>query len=1674
MVEVLVWLHQHFIMHKDINPDSFLINPETLEVKLFKLNRATVLERETQEVVNPNNLEGALAYISPEQTGRMNLNIDYRSDYYSLGIVFYQMLTGELPFIADDAMEYVHSHIAKKAVATNEINQKIPEMVAMIVEKLMAKAPFDRYQSAIGLQADLQYCQKEWDENHEIEPFDLAKNDIFDKFNISQKLYGREGDLKRILETYQRASRGRAESIFIAGYSGVGKTKLISEVHKPITESYGSYCSGKFDQLERGTPYSAIVVALKTLLRQVISEPKGKLESIRQQVQENVGDFGQVIIDLIPEMDKILGKQKALEQVEPEEFSSRFMIAFRGFFRGIARPERPLVMFIDDLQWADVSSLKLIENILSDVDLSNFLFIGAYRDNEVNSEHPLVKTTRNLKIRNAITSEIVLSPLTLANYLDLLSDSLKLEVREITGLGEMLYDKTRGNPFFVKQLLKILLNENILHYSYDRSRWDWNLENIEKLAFSDNVVEVLLEQFKKLPSSLQEILKISSCIGNEFKLQTLLTILKEYNIPAQADLTAAIKNEFVLVSSGHFQMLSSTIYEQFGAASVGDVKFKFSHDRIQQAVYQSLTDKQKQQHHLSIGRIFLGEFDLQKEGKALFVVTDQFLRCPKLLQDSVEKKKVMGLMGVAGNRAKLSENYEIALKYCEAGTALCERSFWKSDYNQVYELHLSELEITYVAKSDEEGDLRADMLVKKSVDRFSRAKVYQIQLRHYDRIDLSSRAFDYGLEALKALGRPYPRRYKWLYMSIALLRLLWIVRLKTPEMIADNLPELNNEEVMLACRVYCDMCVSAYAKSDPLLDSFILHLNACTAVLKNGLFDNALTPIIYFAIGYIELSNRPSNSISIRFKRLARLILTKYPSAYNCAIYYHALGYHLFWHNTIDECIDYVQTAAEYSIKAGNLTDIKNFQLVLSDYYVISGREISKSIQLCKEKINFGQRFSDKDHIEFSRLELEQLESLLTNENIQVAIQNTISTFTRYVDSGREGWFPLVLAYSEFAVYLYLIGDYEGSIHYFEKSSEYIHFSNLIDKYIEFIYFLSLDQIYKEDGKSNYRYLKKMKGLKNKFKSYARKAPQLFEDKYLLMCAELCHLSGHNTKAMRHYERSIKAANETSFNSSLALAHEHAACFYLSINYKECASGHAVRAHYCYTRWELRTRTVLLEEKFPELVTSIKQGGKFSTKTTTLREPSTVTSAGSGLDFISLLKASQAISGEIRLEDLIKKMLHICIENAGAERSLFIERTENQWFVIAENKYQQDQEEFTMLSKPFDEYAVVPHQIIRYARRSMEALVVNNACQDSPFSEDEYIKKVSLKSIMCLPIIHHGALLGIIYLENNLTTNAFTDERVSVLTTLSSQIAISLENARHFEKTQRLYRATERFVPKKFLQILKRDHIEEVKLGDCVAQEISILFMDMRNFTTLIEKRSPNEAFTFVNQFWKCMAPVIRKHGGFINQYQGDAILALFPLTADNAVNAGIQLLEELKTFNEQQKERNEDILEIGIGINSGEAMLGIIGEEERIDAAVISDVTNTAARVETLNKQYGTHFLISIETVKRLKHPEHFLIRIADKVILKGKTKAIYLYEYVDWQKQLNDIALSDYLTLFKNGFDLYEAGEFEQASRLFKSCFVAHENDQIVRLLYDRCELFLREGKPENWDGTYRLMRK
>ncbi|MCU0537266.1 MAG: serine/threonine-protein kinase PknK [Hydrococcus sp. Prado102] len=922
-IEILDKIHHFNVIHKDINPSNLVWNTHTKQLKIIDFGISTRLLQENILLKNPNGLEGTLAYISPEQTGRMNRAIDYRTDFYSLGVTFYELLTNRLPFNSNDPLELVHSHLAKYPLAPHEIDPNIPLAVSKIVMKLLAKTAEERYQSAYGIKADLQNCQAQLEKNSSIAIFDLASQDSCDRFQIPQKLYGRENQIKALLKTFKKVSLGRREIALISGCSGIGKSCLVREIYKPVTNTSGQFISGKFDLLKRHVPYYAIVKAFQQLIEQLLLETQTELKKWCQKILAALGSNGQIIIDIIPEVELIIGKQPNVSELPATESQNRFNLVFQNFIRVFASQEHPLVIFLDDLQWADSATLELLKLIFTDVNTKGLFLIGAYRDNEISEIHPLKLAIAQIQKQGVIVNEISLEPLDVSTITQLIADTLKCDLQSADSLAALVVRKTQGNPFFVKEFFKSLYAEDLLTFNFDAQQWEWDLETIQNQSITDNVVDLMVGKIQKLPQKTQRLLNLAACLGNQFDLKTLAIANRQSPRNTADKLWLAIQSELILqISEPNNNELN--------------IVYKFAHDRIQQAAYSLIPETLKPAIHLQIGRSLLNSISPQQQEEKIFELVEHMNLGIELLEGQQQRDELAQLNLIAARKAKASTAYQFALTYLKQGLNLLSIDIWKRQYDTALTFYTEAVEVAYLCANIDEMERLTAIVRERAKTILDKLKLDAIAISASVSQNKMLEGVAIALEVLKRLDIELPENPTHDDIAIAYHQTQDLLQGKKPSELAKLAP-MTDAKALAAIAILSRTTAAAYMAVPALYPLIVFKMVGLLATYGNV----ALSSYIYASYGLLLCGVINDIETGYEFGQLALNLLSQreygQSKAKTLFIIYHFL---LHWKENVKATLQPLQSGYLNALESGDweYTGYCGFTYCLHSYLV--GKEL--------------------------------------------------------------------------------------------------------------------------------------------------------------------------------------------------------------------------------------------------------------------------------------------------------------------------------------------------------------------------------------------------------------------------------------------------------------------------------------------------------------------------------------------------------------------------------------------------------------------------------------------------------------------------------------------------------------------------------------------------------------
>ena len=1345
-------LHARGIIHRDVKPANILVDPITCNAWLCGFQSASRLPRQRQASEPLEEIAGTLAYMAPEQTGRMNRSIDSRSDLYAYGVTLYEMVTGTLPFVANDSMELVHCHIAKQPTPPSERLQGIPEAVSAIVMKLLAKTAEERYQTAAGVEADLRHCLAAWESSGAINRFLLGTHDMPDRLLIPEKLYGREREVDTLLAAFDRVvASGAPELVLVSGYSGIGKSSVVHELHKALVPARGLFASGKVDQYKRDIPYATLAQAFQILVRQILSKSDFEVCHWRDRLQEALGTNGQLMINLIPELELVIGKQPAAAHLAPHEAQNRFRLVFRRFLAVFARPGHPLALFLDDLQWLDVATIQLLEHLITEPEVRCLLLVGAYRDNEVSPSHPLVDLLEKLDRAGASVQKISIGPLS-RNYIDqLMVDSLRCELEHARPLTQLIYETTGGNPFFAIQFFKALAEEGLLVFNPNDAVWSWDLMRIHAKGFTDDVRDLMATKLSRLPTSTQEALKELACLGSSATVATLKIIQQESEEAVHAVLREAVRTGFL-----------------FGF----DGAYKFVHDRVREAAYELIPETLRTQMHLRIGRLLVEKMTSSEVTEKIFDVVNQFNSGLPLIYDPAERERVAELNLWAGRKAKSSTAYGSACLYLSVAADLVESTVWDGHYELAFALWLERAECEFLQGNFDKSETLIAELLARAASKIDKAAAYRLKiLLHILRADYWQ-AVDTGLDCLRLLGIEIPAKptrdqvyaeYELIWQNLGERSIDTLV----------DLPVMADPVIQAAMSVLSE--IRAPANNTDINLHYLATCRMVNLSIGYGITDASAHGYAGLATILGPVFNRYIDGY--RFGKLACNLVEKYGFHAYKAKAYLIMEVVMLWTQPVSRAVELARLAFQAGVETGDLT----FACYSCNHIITD---------LLAQGVHLDEVWSESQKgLEFDRkIKFHDAADIIVSQ--QRFIQNMrgqTAAFSSFSDSQfEEEVFEAQLTderMTSMVCYYWILklearfmsGDYEAAILATERAkallwSAGIHFQSVNYYYYSALAFAAVYETARTESRIDN--LEVLKQSMERLREWAESCPETFMDKYTLVAAEVARIENRDLEAMRSYERAIRLARQNGFVQDEGVGNELAGKFCLQRGLEKFAQYYLRDARDCYRRWGALGKVKQLEQCYPEIA-----------EQTSVQPPTTIGPPFAHLDIETVVKASQAVSGQIVLEKLIKTLMVIAVEHAGAERGLLILPFCEGLRIEAEGRTSHDRVEVHLRRGPVTS-SDLPESLLRYVIRTHESVILDDASVENLFSEDAYVRKRHPRSVLCLPLVKQATLVGALYLENNLTPYVFTPDRIAVLELLASQAAISLENARLYSHLQ--------------------------------------------------------------------------------------------------------------------------------------------------------------------------------------------------------------------------------------------------------------------------------------------------
>jgi PAS domain S-box-containing protein len=1344
-------LHRRGLVHKDIKPGNVIVIQPDLGVRLTGFGIASRLPRERQAPGPPETIAGTLAYMAPEQTGRMNRSIDSRSDLYSLGVTLYQMLTGSLPFTASDPTEWVHCHIARKPVPPDNRSENVPAALSLIVMKLLAKTAEERYQTAAGLERDLRRCLAAWEARRQIDVFPLAQQDAPDRLLIPEKLYGRAHEIETLVAAFDRVvGSGRPELVLVSGYSGIGKSSVVNELQKVVVPHRGLFASGKFEQYKRDIPYSTLVQVFQSLVGSLLGKAEAELTGWRDMLRNALEPNGRLIVDLVPELRLIIGEQPPVQELPPQDAQRRFQQVLRRFIGVFARREHPLALFLDDLQWLDAATLDLIEDLLIQSDLQSLMLIGAYRDNEVDAAHPLMRKLDAIRRAAVQVQEVRLAPLGQEDLRQLIADALRCDSEYAAPLAQLVHDKTAGNPFFVIRFLHDLAEEGLLTFDGDAAHWLWDLDRIHAKGYTDYVVDLMVAKLARLPVEAQSALQQLACLGNVADIKILSIVLGASEREIHAALWEPVRQELI---------------ERLPGA------YRFVHDRVQEAAYSRIPDERRAVAHLLIGRLLVAQTPPEQREELIFEIVNQLDRGAALITSREEREELAELNLIAGRRAKASSAYASALTYLVVGASLVAEDAWERRHELAFALEINRAECEFLTGALAEAEQRLVALSTGAMSTIERAALASLLVDLYVTLDQSSAAVAVGLDYLRHLGIAWSPHPTELEVRSEYERIWSTLGDRSIEALIE-LPLMADPTSLATMEV-----LTKLAAPFEYTDANLLSLSICRMVnlsLEHGNSDRSC--FAYVWLGVIAGPHFGNYKAGLRFGQLGHDLieggLKRSPArAYMCFG-----NFVLPWARHVRAGRDLVRRAFEAANKDGDITYASYCGNQLNTNLLAAGDPLADVQREAENGLAFARKARFAFGVDLITPQLGLIRTLR-------GLTPTFGCFDdgQFDEAGIERRFSenSDLAFAECWYWIrklqarFLAGDKEAALDAASRAQRLLWTSPSKFEIAEYHFYAALSHAAScESGApvARQQHVQAVIAHHRQLEIWAENCPENFENRAALVAAEIARIEGRALEAMELYEKAIRSSQANGFVQNEALAHEAAARFYAGRGFEQIARLYLGNARYGYWRWGAAGKVRQLDELYPHLREEAPALGSMSTIAASVEQ----------LDLATVIRVSQ-VSSNIAIEKLIDTLMRTAVEQAGAERGVLMLPRGSEQRLAAEATTAGDSVVVNMRDESLLGTAL-PASIVQYVVRARESVIIDDASAQHAFSADPYIRQHQVRSILCLPLITQAKLIGVLYLENKLSPDVFTPTRISVLKLFASQAAISLENTRLYRE----------------------------------------------------------------------------------------------------------------------------------------------------------------------------------------------------------------------------------------------------------------------------------------------------
>lgn len=1597
LARTLAALHNNNIVHANITASSVWFSKTPQQIRLADFSRAV---RRSDPLAHEPRLPIDLHYVAPEQTGRIGGGVDARSDLYALGALAYHLLCGSPLFHGSSPVELIHAHLARLPTPPTAMNGQIPQVVSDLVLKLLSKAPEDRYQTAEALEFDLRQCVAELRSGGAIGDIRLATRDASAGFRIPDRLYGREAERAILCAALERTARGAREAVIISGHPGVGKSLLVKSIEADAL-ARGAFVAGKFDQYKESEPYSVIIGGLRDVIDRVLAGDARSVGIWRRRLVEALGVNGAVIADVVPEIELIIGSQPPVQELPPTEKRNRFNRVFRRFVRALARPDHPLFMVLDDLQWSDTASLALLKTLLTDPGISHFLVIGTYRDDELRDSSELERTLRDLRASGLTLNEIHLTPLVLDQVAELLSDTLHCPAADTLELATHVLRKTDGNPFFIYQLLSFLHRSRLINFDFDKQCWSWDLDAIAAQGVTENVLQLMTRKLTVLPPLAQEALKVAACLGLRFSLHDLSLVL-DYEPDLLADALNAAEREGLVVrlATGDANQQPEGMFE--AERHVG-TEFQFLHDRVQQAAYAMIAAGERQRLRLGIGRKLLDGVPIGQRNAIPFVILDNLNDGIELLRDPAERHRVAELNLAAGRRARERAAFDAALNYFRSGMRLLNPDCWESHYQLTLALHFERFECAYVMGYGEEANELFREVIAHAREPVETAQAYYLKILLSSGLDRSEEAVALGIEALRLFGERLPSAPTMLDLLRELARVIYRLKGRKADALLD-LPRMSDPQKQAVISLLMAICPAAYFRNPDLMSLSALKIVSMS--LGHG--QTSASPFGYVLYGLIRGALFNDYKGGHEFGRLAVELADRDGLiSQRCKIRMIFGGFINYWRQPIETSLELLRSSLQLALDCGDVQYANYSILQILFLRLARGDDLGEMEQECQRYEHSIEQTSDWFAVSSYRVRRQYV----------LALKNRTSNGWSLTDSGYDeqsavAAFETAGNLTAWSYYLivkmqltFLFGQLDEARRFAQASEAQIR--AVLNQIVvaEHYFYSGLTSVAllrraKGRGRDLWRALNRARA---KLRRWARHCPENFSPHHLLVEAEFMSLKGRPYAAERGYEAALAAAQQHGFRHVEALANELAGEFYLASERRNVAKAYLHEARKAYARWGATAKVEQITQKHRAFFRD-EDSDRPATKVISTSEAKPLREL---LEVDIILRASSGTRDGVDAHRLLNRVGELMLESTGGSNALFIVQHENglsvETAVAAEAAG-------ARMGAAFSE------RVVMYVLRTGNRLVLNEPLSDARFASCPHIQSQRPRSIICVPLLKKGEVLGVAYIENSSIAASFAPDNLNALTLLTHQAAVVIDNERldrnlrdnasslqsalaNLELLQHVREQLTKFVPQSLQKRIESNPQEPD--FDNRMEDLSILFLDMAGYTLMSEHLSADELNTVVETYFSSFLDDIRRNGGEINGVAGDGLMIVFQAGdrsehARRAVSTALAIKRKAAEINTAEHPGWPAVV-INMGINSGEALIGASKMQGATAMLFVYTVTgyvaNLAARVGAFARDGA--ILVSEETALRLGR--EFNLESMGPQAFKNISRPIEVFRVVD-----------------------------------------------------------------------------